>query len=532
MDIQDRVLQAVDQKGALDSRQLGDIDSNTLLGLLKSLAGRSIVEYDTIESTQYAPTEEGEDIQRNGSYEVQVLCAVQQSGSDGVSMKDLQSKFGASNANVLKIGQMRAFKSKWLKKDGDQLKAAVELSSIVDEIQLQLKSIADSAATGGESQPPVEDAIIKDLLKRKLITAKKNVHFMVRKGAEFTVNPIKESTDITSENLQQLMISSDGLGDGQVKFKKYNFEAMGIPPQRGHVHPIQKVRSEFRQIFFEMGFEEMPTNQYVESSFWNFDSLFQPQDHPARDMHDTFFCKSPAKWNPAKDLEPYIERVGKVHSEGGYGSVGYGTEWKREEADSLLLRTHTTAVSSRMLYQLFQQPQFTPKKYFSIDKVFRNETLDATHLAEFHQVEGLIADYGLTVGHLIGFLGVFFTKLGLKDLKFKPTYNPYTEPSLEVFAYHPQLKKQIELGNSGMFRPEMLRPMIPPHKKEMHQFIDRLPEDVRVIAWGLSLERPTMIKYGFANIRELVGHKVDLNMVYDNSFCRLDKTGNVAVSQQ
>merc|ERR1712013_549030 len=146
----------------------------------------------------------------------------------------------------------------------------------------------------------------------------------------------------------------------------------------------------------------------------------------------------------------------------------------------------------------------------SIDRVFRNETLDATHLAEFHQIEGVIADRGLTLGDLIGVLHQFFHKLGIEQLRFKPAYNPYTEPSMEIFAFHPGLNKWVEIGNSGMFRPEMLLPM-------------GLPEDVNVIAWGLSLERPTMIKYGVDNIRDLVGHKVNLGMVQTNPLCRLDK---------
>lgn len=153
-----------------------------------------------------------------------------------------------------------------------------------------------------------------------------------------------------------------------------------------------------------------------------------------------------------------------------------------------------------MLYKLAnQEGGFTPQKYFSIDRVFRNETLgniqdtgvlfiidicltvDATHLAEFHQIEGVIADRGLTLGDLIGVLYQFFKKLGIEKLRFKPAYNPYTEPSMEIFSYHSGLGKWVEIGNSGVFRPEMLLPM-------------GLPEDVNVIAWGLSLERPTMIK--------------------------------------
>ncbi|XP_035220270.1 phenylalanine--tRNA ligase alpha subunit-like [Stegodyphus dumicola] len=206
----------------------------------------------------------------------------------------------------------------------------------------------------------------------------------------------------------------------------------------------------------------------------------------------------------------YLEKVKKVHSVGGYGSQGYQYDWKLEEAKKNLLRTHTTGVSARMLYALANQEEFSPVKYFSIDKVYRNETLDATHLAEFHQIEGVIADYGLTLGDLIGVLHQFFSKLGIRKLRFKPAYNPYTEPSMEIFSYHDGLKKWVEVGNSGMFRPEMLLPM-------------GLSEDVSVIAWGLSLERPTMIKYKIDNIRELVGHRVNLNMVNSNPICRLEK---------
>jgi len=262
----------------------------------------------------------------------------------------------------------------------------------------------------------------------------------------------------------------------------------------------------------EMGFSEMPTNNYVESSFWNFDALFQPQQHPARDAHDTFFISEPAE--ALNFPQEYLEKVKEVHSVGGFGSQGYGYDWKIEEAKKNLLRTHTTAVSARMLYKVAQEYKetgtFKPAKFFSIDRVFRNETLDATHLAEFHQVEGLVADRGLTLGDLLGVIHAFFKKLGIEKLRFKPAYNPYTEPSMEIFSYHEGLGKWLEVGNSGMFRPEMLLPM-------------GLPEDVKVIAWGLSLERPTMIKYGIDNIRDLVGHKINLKMVQDNPICRLDK---------
>ena len=135
----------------------------------------------------------------------------------------------------------------------------------------------------------------------------------------------------------------------------------------------------------------------------------------------------------------------------------------------------------------------SPRRAHDIDA----RAQDSTHLCEFHQVEGLVADYDLNLGNLKCIIRTFFAEIGITQLRFKPAFNPYTEPSMEVFGYHPDLKKWTEIGNSGIFRPEMLAPM-------------GLPPNVRVIAWGLSLERPTMIKYRIDNIRDLFGHKAEL----------------------
>ena len=271
----------------------------------------------------------------------------------------------------------------------------------------------------------------------------------------------------------------------------------------------------------------------METGFWNFDALFVPQQHPARDLQDTFYTSDPKyadrpredpqasqslPHDPSErptdllesklDYDEYWNSIGEVHESGKYGSIGYRYPFQEQESLRLVLRTHTTAVSTYMLHKLAAKPR--PARYFSIDRVFRNETVDATHLAEFHQVEGVIADYGLTLGGLIGFMEVFFAKMGIHKLRFKPAYNPYTEPSMEIFGYHEGLSKWVEIGNSGMFRPEMLEPM-------------GLPKEMKVYGWGLSLERPTMIKYAVKNIRELLGHKVDLNFVESNPAVRLEK---------
>ncbi|KAI8909578.1 tRNA synthetases class II core domain (F)-domain-containing protein [Gorgonomyces haynaldii] len=488
--IQEQVLQLLDSTGTIpDTADLvingQKIDQLECLGVLNALKSREILEYETLASEFWTLTSEGQEIAEKGSHEVRVFENVP---AEGIAIAELNKIVG----DAAKFGQGQAFKLKWIQKTADG-KLVRLVDSVVDETKNVLLSIKQTG-TG-------DDKVLQQLKKRKLVVSQKRASYKVTKGYKFTTVIVEEATDIS----QEMLVSGEWKN---TQFKSYNFEALGVTIKAGHLHPLLKVRDEFRQIFLELGFSEMPANKYVESSFWNFDALFQPQQHPARDAHDTFFLSEPQTTD--KFPMEYLERVKKIHSEGGYGSVGYNYDWKIEEAKKLILRTHTTAISSNMLYQLAQQKEFKPVKWFSIDRVFRNETLDATHLAEFHQVEGVIADYGLTLGDLIGVLHGFFKKLGLENLRFKPAYNPYTEPSMEIFAWHTGLKRWVEIGNSGMFRPEMLRPM-------------GLPEGVRVIAWGLSTERPTMIKYGLNNIRELVGHKLDLDMVAKNPICRLDK---------
>lgn len=246
-----------------------------------------------------------------------------------------------------------------------------KVDSIEDTVKIHLEEIA-----AGKDNIP--DSVRNEYKKRKLLQEVVIKSFILSKGPNFSTKLQKLETDLTVE-----MLANDLYKD--LKFKPYNFEALGAPPERGHLHPLLKFRTEMRQIFFEMGFTEMPTNNYVESSFWNFDALFQPQQHPARDAQDTFFVSKPER--SYKFPESYVEKVKDVHTNGGYGSIGYQYDWKIEEAQKNVLRTHTTAVSARMLYQLANQKEgFKPVKYFSIDRVFRNETLDATHLAEFFQV--------------------------------------------------------------------------------------------------------------------------------------------------
>ncbi|XP_059647677.1 phenylalanine--tRNA ligase alpha subunit, cytoplasmic-like [Cornus florida] len=458
------------------------IDHDDIVNVIKSLRGFGFVDAQDIKREKWVLTEEGRTYAAAGSPEVQFFLAIP---AEGIPPVELQRNLDPS---IFKIGRSQAVKNQWVEM-GKQ-----RVSRKVPHVEDRVKDLLIGVQDGEVINPEDVDA----LKRRKLITPQIWKGYSIRKGANYAPERKKVATDLTRDYLQR--------GDWkELEFKEYNFSAKGQPVEGGHLHPLLKVRQQLQMIFLQMGFEEMPTNNFAESSFWNFDALFQPQQHPARDSHDTFFLQVPSTTKMLP--EDYVERVKSVHESGGYGSRGYGYDWKREDANKNVLRTHTTAVSSRMLYLLAQKP-FAPKRYYSIDRVFRNEAVDRTHLAEFHQIEGLVCDRGLTLGDLKGVLSDFFSRLGMSKLRFKPAYNPYTEPSMEIFGYHEGLKKWVEIGNSGMFRPEMLLPM-------------GLPEDVRVIAWGLSLERPTMILYHIDNIRDLFGHKVDLSLIKKNPICRL-----------
>ncbi|ETB60697.1 phenylalanine-tRNA ligase, alpha subunit [Plasmodium yoelii 17X] len=333
--------------------------------------------------------------------------------------------------------------------------------------------------------------IINELKKRKLIEIKKKTYSQIIKTSNFKKEIKKQITD-----LNYLLIKNNEYKKYDIK--KYNFFASGKKINKGNIHLLTKQMKFFKDIFISLGFEEMDTQNYIESSFWCFDALYIPQQHPSRDLQDTFFIKHPKYSQENFINKEYIENIKRVHTYGDYGSFGWNYKWKLEESQKNVLRTHTTANSCRALFKLAKMYKETgniiSKKYFSIDRVFRNENLDSTHLAEFHQIEGLVIGKNIGLSQLIAMLSAFYKYIGIHKLKFKPTFNPYTEPSMEVYGYHEEHKKWLEVGNSGIFRPEMLMPM-------------GFPKDVSVMAWGLSLERPTMIKYGINNIRDLFGFK-------------------------
>jgi phenylalanyl-tRNA synthetase alpha chain len=222
----------------------------------------------------------------------------------------------------------------------------------------------------------------------------------------------------------------------------------------------------------------------VELSLFNSDALFMPQDHPARGIHDLYFIK-PEYGNLSK-YKTILKNIKETHENGWKtGSEGWKIKFSEKESSRLVLRSQGTAISARILAN---KPKI-PGKYFAIARCFRPDIIDASHLAEFNQMEGIVIDKSVNFKNLLGMLKVFAEKMtGSKKIKFLPAYFPFTEPSVEMHVYHDKLKKWIELGGAGIFRPELAIPM-------------GIKEPV--LAWGIGIDRLYMIKENIHDIRQL-----------------------------
>ena len=273
-------------------------------------------------------------------------------------------------------------------------------------------------------------------------------------------------------------------------FQRYDLNSRVERVLGSGIHPVTYIARIVRDIFVQMGFKEMG-GHYIEYSAWNMDSLFIPQDHPARDMQDTFYVTS----NRELEFE-HPEALGifkRVHEKGMRGYTGWGYKWSDDRAKQLLLRTHTTVSTIRYLYEHRDAPQAV----FSVEKVFRHESVDWKHLAELHQIEGGYYGKDVNLATLKWLMKEFYSRLGFRDLRFVPSYYPYTEPSMDVVAM--VNGKEMELGGSGVFRREVTKP---------------IGLKYPVIAWGLGMERLAMIYFGLDDIRDIYQSDLDWLRTY------------------
>ena len=347
-----------------------------------------------------------------------------------------------------------------------------------------------------EKEFPLDLSSVKDVEKLAFDELKKRKSFLkVEDEKKLTIELTELGKELANEDLSGEFVNR--LTTGMLKtgswkdkqFRAYDVEINVPKVQMGKKHFVNDAVDYIKQIWMDLGFKEM-TGNYVQSAFWDLDALFVPQDHPAREMQDTFYLNGKAK------LPEFWEKIKEVHETGGEtNSKGWQSKYSKEEAEKIMLRTHTTVLSAQTIAGLKKED--LPAKFFSVNKVFRNEALDWKHLFEFYQVEGIVIDPNANLKHLKGYLKEFYQKMGFSKVRMRPAHFPYTEPSVEVDVFHPVKKEWVELGGAGIFRPEVVKPL--------------LGFECPVLAWGQGMGRIISEYWKIMDIREL--YKNDLKQI-------------------
>ena len=299
------------------------------------------------------------------------------------------------------------------------------------------------------------------------------------------LKPLMERPDFIIQHEEKTKTASLSEPGKKIDLEKLDSGAIDVEADVPHVHaarihPLKDTINEIRETFVHLGFSEILGN-LSQSSFWNFDALFTPQDHPARELQDTFYLKDLNAKQLATPAQ--IKNVSNAHKK------GWRYYWDIQEARKMVLRTHTTCVTIKHLAD--KKPD--EARIFSLGRVFRNEKLSFKHLAEFNQVEGVVVGKHITLRDLMGIQKEFYRKIGLTKVKFWPTFFPYTEPSLQSMVYNEKLGKWIELFGMGIFRPEVTKP---------------LGITKPVLAWGGGIERIAMLKFGLDDVREFYNNNL------------------------
>lgn len=328
------------------------------------------------------------------------------------------------------------------------------------------------------------------------LKARKNIIFVEDKktvnieltslGKELIKSDINKLKDMLESLTPEMIINESWKGK---KFRKYDIKSPVPEISGGKEHFVNQAIDYARRIWTELGFKEMP-GSLIQTGFWNFDALFTAQDHPVRELQDTFYIKDIEGRLPDKEI---VNAVRQAHEKGVRGSKGWQYKWQEKEAKRVIMRTHTTCLSAHTLAGL-RKLKDKKGKFFAIGKCFRNETLDWSHGFEFNQTEGIVVDKDANFKNLLGYLKEFYKKMGFDKVKFIPSYFPYTEPSLEIYAYHKDKKIWLELGGAGIFRPEVVVPL--------------LGEYIPVLAWGPGFDRSLMDYYGIKDLRELYSNNL------------------------
>ena len=470
-----RLLATLEKEKKTDAPHLAGLLNTTPEAVVQwayLLQDNGLATVDRNVAKEFTYTDEGKVYLQKGLPETQLLENI----GTGTTLADIQKL----ESFRIGFGQLR--KKCLVKVEGTSIVKATGASTEAYEHALKNPSATDTATI--------------EIVKRGLLQETETVRYIITitpEGLAFAQKGLdlrKETGTLTREQI----ISGEWK---DLNLRKYDVNKLPKKAYPGKVHPYQRIIAEMREILLEMGFEEL-YGGIVQQSFWNFDALFQPQDHPAREMQDTFYLRE------TLPLPDGYEKVKAMHISGGNtSSTGWGGVWKEEKAEQCVLRTHTTSVS---IQHLANNPN-PPIKAFCIGRVYRRETIDTTHLAEFEQLEGVVMDEGVTFGNLLGILREFYHRMGFTGVRFKPSYYPYTEPSLDAEVYVEGLG-WIEMGGAGVFREEVTAP---------------LGINFPVLAWGLGVSRIAMLRLGLKDLRYL--HQSDIAFLREMPILRITKDG-------
>lgn len=448
-----------------------------VISILNALAQRGIIDLGISELVSYTLTDEGKDYAENWLPEVRLFGAVKSLGGKAKMEEAIASSGIDPHAKGIAINWTR--KNGWLgitKEGGESI-----LEALVDEVDSPVMRVLRIIKEGTEIPAHLSDGI-QLTLQRKLAdpVTTKIFEAKIKEDKRDTIKYLLEGTSEGIVDLTPEMLISGEWRD--VTFRPFNVEADPPYVNYGKKHPYAEFNDWLKEILVGLGFTEW-FGPYVETEFWNNDTLFVPQDHVAREVQDQFGVTKPYSHGDIIDTKHY-RAVKAVHENGGNtGSIGWESAFSKDISTKLCLRSHTTPVSMRYLHEHRESPQ----KMFIIDRNFRAEKLSARHAMEFNQCEGIIMDKGLTLRDLMGYLSEIVKCVGIKKMKFKPGQFPFTEPSVECFAKHDVLG-WIEVAPGGIFRPEVTYP---------------LGIKDSVLAWGIGSGRLYMASMGINDIREL-----------------------------
>lgn len=440
----------------------------TLMSVLAGLEADGLLVLRRVEDKRLELTDEGREYLEKGLPERRLIQAL---GKKALALSDAFEKAALGPAEQ-GIALMWAKKNGWLKIDAGKASAVMDK---VSDVEAALKSFSD----GNKIMDAA--ALVQRKLARELTD--KSVFATISSAGKAALKG--DSADSGSAVVSSLTPEMLKTGSWKGKtFRPYDLKTVVAPVSVGQKHPYQEFLQRIRDKLIGLGFQEAH-GPLVELEFWNLDALFMAQDHPAREIHDVFLLEDPARGEILDSKS--LEQVKKAHEEGLDGSKGWRYKWDPEIAMRLCLRSQTTAVSARTL----AKGQKPPLKMFSIGRVFRPDEIDWKHFIEFNQCEGIVMDPSMSLRELLGYLKRFAVEVfGAEDVRFAPSYFPFTEPSVELYAKIPG-RGWAEVGGAGMFRPEMTQ---------------ALGINVPVLAWGLGIDRLAMVSTGITDIRDLFSH--------------------------